>query len=85
MAYDDDDKLDDLIEEKDCWLNRFVEFFFIAIIAFVVYCILAIPCVDCYFQREIPRYEHRVFAKALILLVFVFIATAIIKNNYFKK
>lgn len=76
--YSHPDEIDHLVEKECSWVNSCVKLFMIAIIAAVIYWLLSIPSVECYFCHHIPRYGHRVFAKGLILFFFVLLAVTLL-------
>ncbi len=66
-------------------LDRFVSLFLVSIIAAITFVILFLKPVDQWFEKNIPNSEYRLFAKALILFVVVFIADAAVSDWRFEK
>lgn len=60
--------------------DRFVGLFLVSIVAAILLVILFLRPVDSWFVKNIPNYEYRLCAKALILFVVVFIVNALITD-----
>lgn len=58
--------------DQDPFWKKGLNFLLLAFVAVALFIILSIPSVDAFFADYIPSFYHRIFAKALILGLFVY-------------
>ena len=83
LSQDETKILEEVLGDDVCvedGLERFVSLFFIPLVAFLTFIVLSVKCVDRWFVKEIPRYGYRLFAKAVIIAIVIFLTDHIISE-----